>query len=142
MFKVLNDRVLTFQIKGAKRTKGNLYVSDKSKGFRDYLDIAPVWIAQIGPYCDLQDEVEPGQVALIQDHFELEEIPGVWHEYENDPRFSLLKKRAKEVDGDIVTSIMSESAFIAFIDLCEPEDAEHTISFGDGQLREFGVCNG
>ena len=137
MFKVLNDRILTFEIKGASISKGGIYLTSRRSGHRDYFDCAPVWIAQIGPKSEL--DVEPGQTGLILDHFELEAIPGVWDEYKDDPRFALLKNRCEEVDGYVETSIMSATAIIMLLDLCEPSEAEHTISFGDGELRPFGV---
>lgn len=139
MFKVLNDRILTFQIKGARKTKGDIYVTDKFRRHRDFSDVTPVWIAQVGKYSEMYGEIEPGQVGLILDHFELEEISNVWDDYKDDPRFALLKKRAEEVDGEVFSSTMTAASLVALIDLCEPEEAKHRVSFGEGHLREFGV---
>lgn len=137
MFKVAAHRNLTFQIKGAEKTAGGLYTP--TKGYMDYLDCAPVWIAQIGSESMYKDEIKPGDVALVLDHMELEEIPDLWDHYKDDPRFKLLADRVKEVDGYVSTSVMHDSAFIALVDICEPSESSDTIRFGSGSTGLFGI---
>ncbi len=136
MFKVMPWKILTFQIKGARK-KGEIFTS--VQGYRDYDDVAPVWIAQVGKYSDEDEPFQVGDTYLIRDHFELEEIPTVWDDYKDDPRFALLKKRCEEVDGYVSTAIMSADAFIARVELSDDPSIGGEIELGDGSIGSFFI---
>lgn len=137
MLRCTSTKCFVFQIKGAQKSQGGIYTA--RKGYTEYLDICPVWIAQIGSECPMADELDTGDVVLIRDHFELEEIPGLWEHYRDDPRFKLLKDRTEEVDGYVSTSLIETSGFLAKVDLQDRGAMGTKVTFGSGEIGDFVV---
>lgn len=137
MIRLLNHRkVITFQLQGAQKTPGGLYTS--YKGIYEYFDCMPVWFADIGKDClILKEGADIGDIGIMNDAFELEEIPNYWQDYSHLPQFKLLKEKAEELDADITASIVHEDSLIAWIKQDNGGGSSKQIVIGRGETGCF-----
>ena len=136
MIRLLNKRkLLTFQVQGCLKTKGGIYTT--FGGVYDYFDCEPVWLASIGEETQLYKEgAMVGDIGIILDTFEHEEIRGQWDECKHMPEFESLRKKAEEFNGKITASIIHENSLIAWFSPSTVESGQ-CIEIGRGSTGKF-----
>jgi len=137
MIRLLNHRkVITFQLQGACKTPGGIYTS--YKGVYEFFDCMPVWFADIGKDCQiLKEGADIGDIGIMNDAFELEEIPNYWQDYEHLPQFQLLRKKAEEIDAEITASFVHENSLIAWFRPAVDGTGGQQIVIGRGETGKF-----
>ena len=133
--RLLNTRkILTFQLRGASKTPSGLFTA--FEGAYEYFDCCPVWFVDIGHDCQVFAEgAQMGDIGLLHDAFDLEEIQDYWQGYSNLPQFKVLKDKAEEIDAEITTSIIHENSLIGWF---KPNPSGDTrLKIGRGETGEF-----
>jgi hypothetical protein len=117
--KLRPNYVLAFAVRG-KRKVGRFFSPTKGS-YADYHETLRLLIGEMGEGCKIQkDGVAAGSVALVNDVYELDDLPGyVWEEYRRLlPKDSVeaIEKEAEETGGFVTANVTHEDSIFAVVE--------------------------